>query len=267
MPTLDLTRRVLSLGARDTVTGWCKKVWTDTTIQGAILDKSSQIDNLRAGFWVRTDTLLITDDAVKEGDEIKTLASVYYEIKAVRPMYIGDGLDHYECDLHKIPIHYDVDYSTYAGTFLRDDARYRTRVYIQTWWTAANAEDDAGNPLTVQCIYSSVPYPLTLELYDGSTVDVLILLGKAKSTPLTGHDHAAFGYNEQVPITISAIDKTGVTADKAVTQCETELRNLMEQYPTGSVRTLDQTKETTEILGSNILYQIEYLLNYQRDKT
>lgn len=267
MPTLDITRRVLSLGTRDTVTGWCKKVWTDTTIQGLVLEKSSQLNALRAGTWVRTDALLLTEDAVKDGDEIKTAASKYFEIKATRPMYIGDGLDHYECDLHNISIHYDVDYSTYAGTFLRDDARYRTRVYIQNYWTAANAEDDLGNPLTVQCIYTSVPYPLTLELYDGSTVDVLILLGKAKSTPLTGHDHAAFGYNEQIPITIAAIDKTGVTADKAITQCETELRNIMETWPIGSVRTLDQTKETTEILGSSTLYQIEYLMNYQRDKT
>jgi hypothetical protein len=75
-----------------------------------------------------------------------------------------------------------------------------------------------------------------------------------------------------VPITIGAIDKTAITADKALTQCETEFRRILETYPIGgasplSVRTLDQTRETTEILGSSTLYQIEYLLNYQRDKT
>jgi len=264
MPSTNLTRRALSLGARDTVTGWCKKVWTDTTIQGVVLDKSSQLQALRAGTVVRTDALLLTEDAVVEGDEILTAANKYYEIKAARPMFNADSFDHYECDLHYEPVHFDVDYSTYAGVWLRDDARYRTKIYLETWWTAANADDDAGNPLIVQCIYTSVPYPLTKELYDGSTIDVLILLGKAKSTPIVGHDHSAFGYLEQVPITIAVIDKTAVTADKAVSQCETELRRIMETKPEGSVRTLDQTRETTEILGSSTLYQIEYVMNYSR---
>lgn len=267
MVSLDLTRRALSLGTRDTVTGWCKKVWTETTIQGWIIEKSSQLQALKAGTWVRTDALLLTEDGIVEGDQVKTQGSVYYEVKAVRPMMNGDSLDHYECDLHREVVAYDVDYSTYAGTFLRDDARYRNKVYIQTYWVAANAEDDAGNALTVQCMYGHVPYPLTLELYNGSTNDVLILLGKAKTTPLIGHDHAAYGYSEQVPVTIAAIDKTGITADKAVTQCEIELRRIMETYPSGSVRTLDQTNESTEILGSNTLYQIDYLMNYTRDKT
>lgn len=216
---------------------------------------------------VRTDGLLLTEDAVVEGDEIKTATNRYYDVKAVRPMLNADSFDHYECDLHFNPSHFDVDYSTYAGTWLRDDARYRTKVYIETYWAAANAEDDAGAALTIRCMYANVPYPLSLELYSGSTNDVLILLGKAKSTPLIGHDHSAYGYHEQVPITIAAIDKTAVTADKVVTQCETELRRILETYPLGSVRTLDQTRETTEILGSSTLYQIEYLMNYQRDKT
>ena len=267
MPTLNMTRRVLSLGVRDTVTGWCKKTWTDTPIQAVVLDKSSQLQALAAGTWVRTDALLLTEDGIAEGDQVKTAANIYYDVKAVRPMMNADSLDHYECDLHREVIHFDVDYSMYSGTWLRDDARYRTKVFIQTYWTAVNAGDDVGNALTVQSMYTSVPYPLTKELYDGSTIDVLILLGKAKTSPLVGHDHAALGYKEQVPITIAAIDKTNVTADKAVSQCETELRRILETYPLGSVRTLDQTRETTEILGSNTLYQIEYSLNYSRDKT
>ena len=231
------------------------------------MDKSSQLNAFKAGTWVRTDALLLTDDGIVAGDEIKTSASLYYEVKAVRPFFAADSFDHYECDLHFIPSHFDVDYTTYAGTWLRDDARYRTKVYIETYWTAANAEDDVGAALTIRPMYANVPYPLSLELYNGSTNDVLILLGKAKTTPLLGHDHSPIGYNEQVPITIGAIDKTAVTADKAVTQCETELRRILETYPLGSVRTLDQTRETTEILGSSTLYQIEYLMNYHRDKT
>jgi len=140
-------------------------------------------------------------------------------------------------------------------------------VYLDTYWIPANAVDDDGNGLGVQIMYDGPDYPLELEFKAPSVVDVLVTVGQAESTPLMDVDNAAYGYTELVPVKIWSVDKTGVTAVKAIWQAEAEVRRILETYPTGSQRGLERTRSATLVLGSTTLYGAEYTVNYRRDTT
>jgi len=148
-----------------------------------------------------------------------------------------------------------------------EDARYRTKVFIDTYWTPGNATDDDGAALGKQVMFDSPNYPLILEFKAPSVIDVIITVGKPRSTPQIGHDHAAYGYEEHVPIKIFAVDKTGVTGTKAVWQAEAELRRIGEEHPEGSLRSLTEIRGVDQNLGSTIIYGTEYILNYRRGVT
>lgn len=263
-----LTRRYLTLGTRDANTGWRDKEWTEIDVEGALIPKTSQQTATKVGTYVRNDALLLTQDGFKEGDELENLAGEFYEVKATREHMLGDSFSHREVDLTLLPAHADVTFTTYTGTFLVDDARYRTKVYLETYWTDANCEDDSGDPLTVVTMYENPPYPLILEFLRGEDddVDVILAIGKPESEPIIGHDHAAFGYNEKVSMTIQAINKTNVTGDKAITQCETEIRRICQTYPLGSLRTLKTIRPATTKPGTT-LFGAEYVMEYTRGTT
>jgi len=147
------------------------------------------------------------------------------------------------------------------------DARDRTKVYIDTYWTVGNAVDDDDNALGKEVMYDNPNYPLTLEFKAPSVVDVVITIGKPDSSPIRGHDRTPYGYEENVPIKIFAVDKTNVTGTKAVWQAEAELRRITETYPAGSQRSLERIGDRDRDLGSTILYCTEYVLAYKRDTT
>lgn len=107
---LQVTHRKLSLGSRDSVTGWYAKSFTEQArnIEMLIIPRSSASLARLAGTYVRLDALGLTCDGVKEGDEIKTDANVYYEVKATREYFISNSFSHREVDLVQLPLHEDL---------------------------------------------------------------------------------------------------------------------------------------------------------------
>lgn len=101
----DLTRRRLSLGTRDSTTGWYSKSFTEDTVEGVLIPKASSHLALRVGTYVRTDALLLTADCFEEGDELEDAFGKYWEVKAVRYVSVGDSFSHRECDLARLPLH------------------------------------------------------------------------------------------------------------------------------------------------------------------
>lgn len=101
----EVTRRRLVLGARDSVTGWYEKGWLETTIKGVLIPRGATNIAVAAGVYVRLDALFKTADPVDEGDEIVTKNNIYYEVKGVKPYYIGEGFFHRDCDLTMLPLH------------------------------------------------------------------------------------------------------------------------------------------------------------------
>jgi len=102
----DVTRRKLVLGdTRDSTTGWYPKSFTEDTVEGILIPKTSSHLALKAGTYVRTDGLLLTAAGFDEGDEVKDAVGNYWEIKAVREVRNGNSFSHRECDLTFLPLH------------------------------------------------------------------------------------------------------------------------------------------------------------------
>lgn len=95
------------MGAPDSTTGWYAKTFT-TEPQARemyILPRSaSQLLSL-AGTYVRSDAVGLTCDGFEVGDEVKTDAGVYYEVKAVRDHFLMNSFMHREVDLVQLPLH------------------------------------------------------------------------------------------------------------------------------------------------------------------
>lgn len=58
--SLDVTRRALTLGVRDSTTGWYAKEYTESTIEMLIFTKGTTPSLLPPGSYVRYDALGIT---------------------------------------------------------------------------------------------------------------------------------------------------------------------------------------------------------------
>ena len=102
----DMTLRTLTLGSRDSETGWRAKSYSETNIKMIVTPRGTTSLNVVAGSFVRLDALGKTDSPVKAADEIKTKGGTYYEVKAVHEYYVTpDTVEYYECDLTKLPLH------------------------------------------------------------------------------------------------------------------------------------------------------------------
>jgi len=102
----DVTRRKLSLGARDSVTGWRAKSWTEDTVKAIYIPRGSTQLALKAGTYVRSQALLIVCAGFSEGDEVETQDGKYWEVKAIREFWLAqNNFSHRELDLTLLPLH------------------------------------------------------------------------------------------------------------------------------------------------------------------
>jgi hypothetical protein len=104
-PSLEVTLRTLSLGTRDSTTGWYAKDYTDSTIKMYIATKGSNPHIMGVGYYVSLDALGFTKELVNVYDQIVDAANRVWEIKAVTPIAIGDVLKFYTCDLKELPLY------------------------------------------------------------------------------------------------------------------------------------------------------------------
>jgi len=156
-----------------------------------------------------------------------------------------------------------------APPTLVEDARYRTKVYLEAYLDESKLlHDDDATPAAFAVMYAYPNYPLTLEFFHVTDpVDLLFLIGKPNSTALLQGDQTAWGYREHVPITISCVDKTGITGTILLWKAEAELRRITEEHPLGSQRSLKTMGDDELRLGSTVIYQAKYIVNYQRNLT
>jgi hypothetical protein len=151
---------------------------------------------------------------------------------------------------------------------LVNDARTNTKTYLDSYLDSSNLKaDDESQSLFFAVIFSNPDYPLTDEFTASDVyVDLLFCLGESNSTPMIGFNHYIYGYNEEVPIQIWTLDKTGITGTKVLWKAEAELRRIVETYPFGSLRSLIRKRGLTQRVGQ-VLYGTEFVLRYQRDTT
>ena len=154
-----------------------------------------------------------------------------------------------------------------------DDARSRTKVYLDEYWDPMNTVADNGiTLLKTRIIYAFPNYPLIYEFIERSIeVDVIIAIDQAISKTERDFDGSPYSYSESVPIKIRSVNKSGVTASLAIWQAEAEIRRILETYPlassTGSVRSLERTSPARLLLGQEPLWGADYIMTYERDTT
>jgi len=95
----SVTRRAITLGARDGTTGWRAVTYADTAINMLIINRTASTRLLGSGGYVKVDAYGMTSDTVAVGDQVKTAGSVYYEVKAVTQRWRDDTVVRYDCDL------------------------------------------------------------------------------------------------------------------------------------------------------------------------
>jgi hypothetical protein len=264
--SFDVTKRELQLGVADAVTGWYAKNYVETAVEMIIIPRAMRQITLSAGFYPHYEVSGFHLDPVAEGDEIKDSLGNYYEVELIRSNWFGDSLVYYESNLTQLPIHYDMP-TTYGTGITVEDPRHRTKDYLDTYLLAANLnKNDGSTPANFKTCWADPPYPVKT-VFVTKGVDLIYSISKGTSAPLIGHDQYAWGYKEKVPITVQAIDKTGISGDNLMWQGERELRRVTETYPLGSLRNLETMASKTQSLGSTTLYSVECVLDYQRNKT
>ena len=156
---------------------------------------------------------------------------------------------------------------------LVDDSRYRLKVWIDTYLAAGYYatmghiyEDNGTTEASNAVMYSLPNVPVKLLFFGTLTYDAVFTIGEPTATVSQGHNFAAYKYQEEIPVTIFAVDKTGLTAVKMLWQAELKLRKIAETYAngTGTLRVLRRTKPSAQYLGGFFLYSVECVLSYMR---
>ena len=148
-----------------------------------------------------------------------------------------------------------------------DEARKRTKVFLDTYLTALNMKKDDGITVALFITAYGLPdYPLSRVFIDKAVFHIFSV-EEAQTSAILDSDHYPLGYKESVPVTMMCIDQVGFTATKRIWDAEHEFRRICEENPTGSVRRITGSKPTPERLGSTWLWSITYAMDYVRGLT
>jgi hypothetical protein len=97
--TADITKRTLSLGAPDAITGWYAKTFAESTVQGFIIPKGLNSFLLMPGIYVRYDAICITKTAFIQRDEVTDAAGNVYVVESFKKHRFLDTFAFYELQL------------------------------------------------------------------------------------------------------------------------------------------------------------------------
>ena len=260
LKTVDATLKVLTLGAQDAVTGlYALSYSAGSTITMNLAPKGQSMIQTALGYHSKYEMSGVTSAIVCEGDRVEDASGVTYEIKQVAyyPTKRSTAFSYAVCALELLPTEGLTSTAYTASTV--DDPRYRTKVWLDTYLTAASL------PAFITA-YDNPKYPIT-RVFIGKAIDVVYSIGEPVSTAIYQSDKSIYGYEENVPVTICAIDKN-VKGTVLNWQAETELRKICEDHPFGvnSIRVAGVRRGKTERVGSFVVYSTELTLIYRRDK-
>jgi hypothetical protein len=145
-----------------------------------------------------------------------------------------------------------------------NDPRERTMTWLETYDTPANiTKDDDITAATIHYQFEYPPYPLKKIFFDPKNVDGLVTIGTPTTEPMYDWKKEGYCYKHQIPIELSAVNKSGITGDKLRWKMEADLQNIAETYPLGSVRTLRRLSPKVTNMGTWKLHTVQYLLDYK----
>jgi len=249
----EVTRRRLGLGAQDSVTGWFNKNWQEDTIKGLFETRGNSRATTVAGSYVKLDAAFTTASGLDEGDELIHPNGDYYEVKAVEPHYFGKSFSHRVCHVSHVPLA-RLTYQQKSPSV--EDARYRTKVYWETYLDS----DNLNNHSYMVC-YANPDYPL-VKVFRYDAVDIIFAVDQPNSKPMPDPlTKVPYAYNEHVPTDVMSLDTELMHLGGA------ELRRITEDYPEGSVRNLETMRPESVQLGSGTLWKQRHVMDYRRGTT
>jgi hypothetical protein len=267
----SLTRRALSLGARDTTTGHCAKTFTETTISGCIQETGSDTIGPSVGYYTRYPHTGYIPDVVHEGDELKDANNEYYLVRSARQLWYADQFQGYVCNLQKQKGHSDRAAS--SGTWhidsdsLTTDSRYRTKHFFDTF-NETIFLDNGSTVADATFMYAGVDYPFLYEFLPAwNDVDCVVTINKATVTPVVDFFHKIYKYNETVQLQIWAINKTGLTAVNIIDKMYEAIKHVVTDHYLvlgRSIRRIDKVDEATQDLDGYKLYCSTVTIGYTR---
>jgi len=259
----EVTWGGLSLGEADPITGWYEQLYTDSTVDMAIVQKEAQRFALNLGYWVSNDALGFTDTALAPYDLITDAFDRVWEIKTCKPQPTGNKIKFFVYDLKELPCYEPTP--TYGTGASVDDPRYRTKTWLDTYITGTNLKHNDGSTNATYITHWKDPPYVMDKVFWVKGIDLCFSVGRGKSKPVIDSDHYCVGYEESISIFPSAVDKVGVSGENLMWQGERELRRIAEEQPLGSIRNFETMNPATVNLGSTTLYTVECVLYYERD--
>ena len=274
MSSTELTIRYVSLGDRDSVTGWCAKEWDEQTIDGSIQNAGSSKLAFALGTYPKYPHTAYIPDVVRIGDELIDAFSQYYSVDTTEQVAWNNQFDHYMCKCTKLVEHSDREATSgiwhLDSDILKTDSRYRHKLYFETYVNNNNVElDDGITNASIVYMFAGADYPLLLELLPGGNdVDVAVTIHDPVETARTTHNHYPYGFDGTIEIELWSMNKAGLTAVNLLNQMEEEIKHVITDHATGilgqTIRGIERVEDGGERVGDYTLYSRKIVLKYTR---
>jgi len=103
MGSANVTLRSLSLGARDSITGWRERSYTESTIKAVGTPRGGRFDIYGVGVYAREDRMFTAAAPANEGDQIKE-GTRYFKIVTKEQFTLLDSHLYYAYQCHELPL-------------------------------------------------------------------------------------------------------------------------------------------------------------------
>jgi hypothetical protein len=258
------TLKTLTLGTRDSVTGWPTRSYVDSTITLNLAAKGASTTYTSAGFYGKYDYAAVSSALILEGDIIEVNGKTYDVIQSNPfPTKRSDGFTWTVCYLVQREFTQRPDTS---GTWhldsesIRTDPRNRIKTWLDAYLIAGNI---AGDYATMFALPQGEADPIT-RAFLTEDLDCLFTIDKVSASADRDSDKVTYAFTESVPITVYAVNKTAITATNLVEQAEQEIRRIVTAHPLGSVKSIERIDHKPVVLGNVPLYSSTITIRYRR---
>jgi hypothetical protein len=254
MTSADVTRRTCSLGARDTYTGLCSKVFVETTVPAIIRPKGASY----GGIYAKYNHTMFTKAPFYADDEV-IHAGKYYHIDTVEEEWRLDVFEFYQCSLTLMDPH--VDRPATSGVWHTDSEAITTDVALrQKHWI----EEYIVAPGAMAVILGEPDYQLKREFVDND-LDGIAFISAADGKPVSGIDKKPYAFEESAVINLRCTDKAAITGRNLIEKFEQAIKHVATDHPLGSVRQLTVVRHPEpDDKGGIRIYRTEIALKYVR---
>ncbi len=263
MADYSVTRRELSLGARDATTGWPSKTYAETTIKGSFDPAIARAVALSAGMPLNNipyfSRPFFTTNYVRRGDHIAHDVIGEVELVTVSPVTFGDEFLFYACQCSEILA--SADRAAISGTWHTDSEATKTdpRNRIKTWLDA----HISYGVCDYQTMFAHKDYPIEREFIDNG-LEIVSMTKLVRSQAEYTADNHPYKFNETVDIINIAKDTATLIATNVLESFEQAIRDVATDHPLGSIRRFVASEPSVVDIGGMWLWQNVITIDYER---